>query len=442
MKARADLVALGALALGGCAPEVPAEPTWAEHVAPILVANCGRCHGATAIGGAPRSFRLDAYDDTPDGAGGTLRGAGTMAEFIAARARTGTMPPTLGLTEAQVATLERWAELRSFDDSGVPQPPPRGTRPGNRAPTLETLITPQGEEGTPEARVVTVAYQLADPDRDRVIGSVRVVDDTLATRLEVGAIHDGRGVLQLDATRLVPGSYRLRARVDDGSGVIEVGAGRFEIDHHGQAAPWLVPLNPAADDLVADADGPTTIQLRVGDVDSAQLLVDAAIVDRAAGERLELATDLVVGAGSIVTLAYFPSDLAAGDRWQVEASVRDGVDRPPTSALGPAFTISHDTSADGFAAIRDEILVPRCGACHGEALRIPGVVLDVRTLTDSADRAGVASSRSAIYRRVVLEQSMPPRSTTLVDDGGADLTAGERARLATWLRAGAPEEVP
>jgi mono/diheme cytochrome c family protein len=430
------------LGLAGCDEAVPAEPTWAEHVAPILAANCGRCHGAPALGGAPRSFRLDAYEDTSDGQGGTLRGAAAMAEFVAARVRSGTMPPTLGLTEAQVETVVRWADQRTVDDDGLPLPPPRGARPGNRAPDLTTLITPQGEEGTPEARVVTIAYELLDPDRDRVVGALRVVDGSQATRLDVGPLHEGHGVISLDATRLFPGAYQLRARLDDGSGVIDVGAGRLDIDHHGQAAPWLTPVSPAGDDLVADADGPAVIQLRVGDVDSAQLLVDAALVDRSADRRLELATDLVVGAGSIVTLAYFPSELAAGDRWQVEASVRDGADRPPTLALGPAFTISHDTTADGFAAIRDEILVPRCGACHGEALRIPGVVLDVRALADSADRAGVASSRSAIYRRVVLEQSMPPASTTLVDDGGADLTPAERARLATWLRAGAPEVAP
>jgi hypothetical protein len=46
--ARAGLLVMGAALLGGlvpaCGPEIPAEPTWAEDVYPIVRARCVRCH--------------------------------------------------------------------------------------------------------------------------------------------------------------------------------------------------------------------------------------------------------------------------------------------------------------------------------------------------------------------------------------------------------------
>jgi uncharacterized membrane protein len=60
------------LLLGGCPgfgsgvvegtlDEVPANPTYVEHVGPILDANCVRCHDDPAHNGAP--FSLATYED-------------------------------------------------------------------------------------------------------------------------------------------------------------------------------------------------------------------------------------------------------------------------------------------------------------------------------------------------------------------------------------------
>src|SRR5690606_560452 len=65
-----------------CGPGGPASPTWAEDAAPILAANCGRCHTVPAIGGAPSGFRLDIYDDWVGDDGAVIRGAGTMAQYV------------------------------------------------------------------------------------------------------------------------------------------------------------------------------------------------------------------------------------------------------------------------------------------------------------------------------------------------------------------------
>src|SRR5690606_12961190 len=57
------LSALAALAATACAPAAPANPTWEADVAPILAANCVRCHRSPAVNGAPNNFRLDICEE-------------------------------------------------------------------------------------------------------------------------------------------------------------------------------------------------------------------------------------------------------------------------------------------------------------------------------------------------------------------------------------------
>jgi hypothetical protein len=89
MKALAHPMLLCALVATGCKtdpPEIPAMPSYATHVKPILEANCTRCHGqggtlnewyaddGALLSGAPTLCYLNMYDDTgdcsvPDGGG-------------------------------------------------------------------------------------------------------------------------------------------------------------------------------------------------------------------------------------------------------------------------------------------------------------------------------------------------------------------------------------
>ena len=59
------LVLVSALALGAglaaCGAEVPESPTYFDDVAPILHANCVRCHGAVPSDPKIARFRLDRY---------------------------------------------------------------------------------------------------------------------------------------------------------------------------------------------------------------------------------------------------------------------------------------------------------------------------------------------------------------------------------------------
>ncbi len=195
-----------ALLLAGCAPEAPAEPTWAEHVKPIVEARCLRCHGETPIGGAPPGLRLDVYQDTvaPDGV--EIGGAAQLICFYARPdasdnyIASGFMPPIDPLEDWQKDVLLRWCE--SF-----PEAPARGRRPDNHPPEL--AITEQSRDAT----TVTLAYEVSDADRESVYGELRgaVAAPPLAT------LHAGRGQLVVSLAALP-----LEVVLDDGSDVVVI----------------------------------------------------------------------------------------------------------------------------------------------------------------------------------------------------------------------------
>lgn len=413
----------------GCAEDAPTAPTWAVDVAPIMVAGCGGCHGAQPAADAPATFRLDLYDPSTTDAGATVLGAGAMAEFAAARAAAGHGD----LDETGVATLAAWA-ARAAPGAA----PPRGSRAGNRAPTVTWRLGAPPPIGEPGHERLPLAITVDDRDREAVTGEVRVVDGDAQTLLRIGALHGGANALTLDSAHLRNGAYRLVARLTDPSGTRDVIVGRLDIDHHGSIPPRVAAVAPAAGELVVDGDGPALVQVQVTDLDSSRALVDVALVDAApGGARVELATDLEVIPGGLTSLAYFPSDLAASDAWRVEATVTGANDETFT-VRGPAFAVRHDTTPDGFAAIRDAILAPRCGGCHGPTPRIPELPFDLTSFADVDGRPGASSLRGAMYQRAVASAAMPPPSAALLD-GTPPLTDDERARLAAWLGAGAPE---
>lgn len=129
------------LHLGGCpgfgkvVPDaggtVPADPTYDEHVGPILDAYCIKCHTSPSQNGAPTDFRLDQYG--PDG---ELLGAGGKADRIAARAggSNSSMPPTGNTAPTQVErdTLAAWLA------DGAPESPPGEGETGDTGDTGDT----------------------------------------------------------------------------------------------------------------------------------------------------------------------------------------------------------------------------------------------------------------------------------------------------------------
>jgi hypothetical protein len=122
--------ALALTALSACSPEVPAHPTYANDVAPLLNAHCVRCHGANDMLNAwpfpvygsvqaPVKCYLQRYDDEGDctTAGSTTckSGAASCAGLIVAYtgAPVGSTlhmppPPSDSLNDWEMGVLKNW----------------------------------------------------------------------------------------------------------------------------------------------------------------------------------------------------------------------------------------------------------------------------------------------------------------------------------------------
>ena len=200
------------LAIAACAPSVPDAPSYQLHVAPILAANCLRCHGYPAIGGAPEDIRLDSFEDLPlsDDLDDTILGAASLASSIADRVASSDspMPPRFGLDGYQIETLANWAE------TGGRRGP---ARPNNKPPVVTATVND-----------LVASVRVDDPDDSLVAGQLRLVGP--GGNRFLGLVRTGTIALAIDpALVATAGRYRLVASVDDGAEVHEIEALSFEV---------------------------------------------------------------------------------------------------------------------------------------------------------------------------------------------------------------------
>ena len=219
--------------LAACVPDAPAEPSFQLDVLPILAANCVRCHGYPALGGAPPEFRLDAFadlvvrDGAPhDGCGEIVDdptravvvcGAATRAALSSLRTRDEAypMPPRFPLDDYQIEVLEQWA-----------RDPVRGQpRANNRAPTIEIV------DRIDDTTRVVLRLVVHDEDGDIVSGGVHArLEGSSGPPLVVGAVAGGHFELVWDTVALARGTYRLVATLDDGAAAIEIEMGSLILE--------------------------------------------------------------------------------------------------------------------------------------------------------------------------------------------------------------------
>lgn len=402
------LASVGA-SVAACAPATPEEPTWLSDVRPILVANCVRCHGYPPIGGAPGSFRLDRYDDEfIDGL--LVRGAATMAPFIAARAsERGDMPPRGAfLAQRQKDILARW----------VPESPQRaalGSRPGNRRPTATLL--PQ--------RVITetraqLTVEVSDPDGDLVFGSLLLGDP-----LRPGyPLRPGRQTVIIDLGPYPGGRLPLLANLSDDEVAIPVALGAIDIPAKPSAPPSLTVLAPTRDAVLR---GTVDVVFTVEDPDGNVPAV--TFVARRPGESREIALDGQIRRG-MNTLRWDTTQLPEGTNWSLRVTAVDG--SITVTVDTPEFIITRATTSDGFADIFP-ILEDHCQPCH------PGVIDPDTKMPDFGKLDEIRPFAGLAWRKVVQLREMPPPSTDLVlDPAPPPLSDADRERLGAWLLAGAP----
>lgn len=418
------------LAASACGDNVPSEPTWTRDIAPILAANCVRCHSLPALGGAPDSFRLDAWDDTLTDDGRRVFGAGTMSEFLVARAERGQMPPRLELSDRQKDILLRWLERR--DERG---PAPAGPAQGdNRRPTMRLLTDLDAPLAGDQA---TLEYQVDDADGDLVYGELVLrseLDDVSVTR----ELHNGRGLVVFDPDQHRAGHYQLVAFLrDHPTTVTEVIVGAVDIEQtDGNVAPRLSfdrPRGPSA--LLSDADSPFPLTVVIDDPDATAALT--LRVEAVRGPQSVVVAEGVAAVSGFNGLAWDLLEVPSGSGWTLVATANDGV-AERSARFGP-ITIAH-TSTDLRWSDVEPLFQAHCGGCHrGARSRVPGLTHDFREYDDHADGQGVFSRRSEIYYRVVLQANMPPTSAHALLDDSRAMTDEERLTIAEWLEAGAPQ---
>ncbi|MCG8420478.1 MAG: hypothetical protein MJE77_21295 [Proteobacteria bacterium] len=426
-------MAVSSLAIS-CSPSVPDGPTWAGDVAPILAANCVRCHTVPAIGGAPDSFRLDTYEDWVADDGRIIRGAGTMASYVRARIQPQEdaiprMPPAEGfaeLTSRQADVVANWAPVAAAE--GLPA---RGApRDGNRGPEM-TILSQEEVAGT-----LVIDYEIRDPDRDIVVGELRAGQSADGAQVITRELHSGRGRVTWDTGAFANGSYQLFAVLSDTSEShppIELLDQPYTVSN-GNVAPTVTVANVRRDSLIARAETPDfDILVNIVDPDTADLTLSIKAV--LGDQEISVASYIAATAGDN-TVTWPLASVTQGDAWHLEVTVEDGANSR-TVEVGP-FIIGTETTTETFATITNDVLAIYCNFCHPGAM-IPGLTHDFALYQGTGDVLGITELRGLIYRRAVQQGNMPPLSSS--PDAARRPPAAALDRLENWLLAGAPEGV-
>ena len=403
------ILALGPVLVGaGCAPDVPAQPTWVKDVRPILLANCVRCHGEEPSGGAPTAFRLDRFEDSD-----AARGVKTMARYLAHRAGDlGQMPPNgPALSDRQRDVLEKWYAAGA----------PRGD--GNALPALTVVKAP----ATTVDQELTLTYRISDGDRDAGYGTLTAAQGT--TMLEVGTLEPGQHELTWDTGQVAPGAYALTATIRDAQvdammALVEqkVELGTVTIAHtSGNTAPKVSVVSPFRDAIVTDAKSPVAVSLQVEDPDAGDT-VQTAVEAVRGSERIMLGT--VMGTMSPMVM-WDTRGATASPSWHIEATATDtkGAVR---KARSRAFVISHQSPTVTFDQV-SEIFTRRCVPCHATD----------KNIIVEFDNMSIDGWVSTIYARVVHKREMPPRSAIGLFKDYQFITEEERGQIASWILGGA-----
>lgn len=429
-----------------CAPGVPGNPTWAEDVAPILAANCVRCHTVPAIGGAPDGFRLDTFEDWQADDGTMVRGAGTMAsdglisDYVRTRIAPDNddvpqMPPEEGfasLSDRQVDVLLAW-----MDNVDADTRPVRGAaRDGNSAPEMTIIDQLVQQDGT-----LVIDYQITDADNEIVVGELVVGDDIDTGTIVSRELHSGRGQVVWDIAAFPDGNYTIFGALRDPSGSHEINLGTRELTP-GDVAPAVAVQNLRRDSLIGIAEGTDfDLQVAVADLDTA----DADLTLTLQARLGETVIDIPVGAmvAGVNTITWDLTNVPAGDAWRLDVTVSDQTSTR-TLEIGP-FIVAKGTTTETFDSINTNILSAYCNFCHNggnpATPTVPGLTHDFSVYGNQGTAPdvvlGARELAGLIYRRAIQQQNMPPVS--YLAPSGLTIPAQDLARLTEWLLAGAPE---
>ncbi len=379
-----------------------------------------RCHTPPSIGGAPTDFRLDVYEDTPLADGRVIRGARTMARFIAYRAgEQGTMPPDFPRNDGQRDTLVNWWE------NGAPL----GGLERNRLPRAELL----SELSQADDELVTLEYEVSDADDDLVSGSVRVGDRVIAE-----LVKNGRGSASINPATLEEGDHRIVATLTDDLSRRDVTMGTLVVRHaDGNTAPDVTLGNSLFDGLLSDLQFPLNLTVTLSDPDPA----DALSFDISAfrgSEEVAIESGVAAVVGENVFSWTSAADLPEGPGWRLRIVASDGT--ASSTYESNRFYLSHQSTQLTYADV-EPLLYEACAACHHDG-EIPGPTAP-NFIAGPDAKGNVDLLRGRLYRRVILERTMPPPSADAIAQREGlpwrALSAVELAIVGEYLLGGSPD---
>lgn len=435
-----------ATALAACGGDLPENPTYFSDVAPILRANCARCHGATPSSPKIAKFRLDRYVRDDAATFDTWDYAQTSGDVpaplwrVAVDHASPAMPPDYPLSERQREILARWIEQGAL----------KGAR-ANHAPKLE--VTDGGDLAAAD-QTLALTVRAWDDDLDGLVAQLWAHDLAGAAEQDVAmsaVFGAGRHPLELDTGALASRhTFELYAVLDDGyADQPEQNRTRVTltpalvIDHGARGtAPTVKLTSPNGGETLI---GASQITWTATDPDAGDTLTIGLELMRAGSD--EVAS--VIATGLTNTGAYdwrIPATLPTSEggvplAYQVRITATDALGVPHnvrSDRSDAPFTVATPTTTTLTWADVKPIFVTYCGACHGQPARsmsLESFRIDKYDAADPEPPAnsdlGVYEMRGAIYQRMITAQTMPPAAEPAP-------TAMELERVQSWLAGGAP----
>lgn len=395
------------VAVAACSSDAPEHPTYAEDVAPILAANCGRCHSVpTDMVEGRNCLRVDRWEsaDDPGICGENLPttvpldqrtdiivGVKAGGQMILDSVLDGSMPKDgPALTDRQLEILERWR------DDGFPK------RATNEPPAI-TFLTPAASGATVD-QSFDVQYEVTDPDGDAVTWSLgwktATASGTFATGLPSGADH-----IVINTSTLTSGTYTLVAHLDDGSVQIDVAAtGTLTVPAGRNATPVVTVIAPNGGESFYPSQT-VTVSWKVDD-DSTSLHSDVVAISGTT--PIPIASNVASTPGQTVTASWNLSAVAARTDYKLQVTTTDnGTAQNPTpvrtasDTSDATFVVSMAPQQVSFASQIQPIFTASCtgAACHGNTMPQQG--LKLTTGNSYAQLVGVTSSECPSTKRVL-----------------------------------------
>jgi hypothetical protein len=437
---------------------VPAKPGYEQDIAPILEANCIRCHSAATAVSLGDCVELDQWDDGTDSTGSCspLLGVHSSITYpvnpqlaLVPVILSSTMPkdgPALSDREKQI--FKNWQADGYQKDST------------NHPPTITFITPPAGGAMINTGGVTTydIQYDVEDADGDPVTGTLAVEKSGSTTALLTApGLTNGAHTIRLDTSTLGSGTYQVAATLDDGNGVVTITAqGTLTVPSNYNATPTVTVTSPKPGYYYYA--GQTVMIGWTGNDDGASLTCD--VVATLSTTTIPIASGIVETPGTPASTTWtIPSSATESPSYQIQVTVHDD-GSPSLSATGAsgAFTVGPMPQQVSFSTQIVPLFTSTTDGCtktgcHGSINPQQG--LDLTAAKAYADIVNVAAQQTAncaTGSEMLISPGDPNHSyliTKLVGSGdcltGSRMPKGETAYTSTkiqlfidWTLNGAP----